>query len=79
MERRLHASQPQPRFWRISLEGLELVIRSVLIGGGATLPAAQEDPAAAPAAPPGGSPQIPPEVMEQLRRQLQNAGGAAPH
>lgn len=32
MERRLHASQPQPRFWRISLEGLELVIRSGAIG-----------------------------------------------
>lgn len=28
MERRLHASSPQPRFWRISLTGLELVIRA---------------------------------------------------
>ncbi len=28
MERRLHASTPQPRFWRISLVGLELVIRA---------------------------------------------------
>lgn len=28
MERRLHATQPQPRFWRITLAGLELVIRS---------------------------------------------------
>ncbi len=28
MERRLHASQPQPRFWRIALEALTLVIRS---------------------------------------------------
>ena len=39
-------------------------------------------PAAAPATPaPGGpAPQIPPEVMEQLRRQLQGAaGGGAPH
>jgi predicted DNA-binding WGR domain protein len=28
MERKLHATLPQPRFWRIALEGLELVIRS---------------------------------------------------
>jgi len=28
MERRLHASTPQPRFWRVSLVGLELVIRA---------------------------------------------------
>lgn len=32
MERRLHATQPQPRFWRITLEGLQLVIRSGAVG-----------------------------------------------
>ncbi|MBL8921633.1 MAG: hypothetical protein JNJ54_22420 [Myxococcaceae bacterium] len=32
MERRLHATQPQPRFWRISRAGSELVIRSGAAG-----------------------------------------------
>ncbi len=46
--------------------------------------AATADASAAPSAapqmpmPPGGSPQIPPQLMEQIRRQLQQQGGA-PH
>lgn len=32
MERRLHATQPQPRFWRITRTGAELVIRSGAAG-----------------------------------------------
>jgi hypothetical protein len=50
-------------------------------GGAAADASAPPPPAAPPGAAPGGAaPQIPPEVMEQLRRQLQNAGGGgAPH